>query len=242
MTGALTEEELIRRYFAERGGARVQPRPDVLTGIGDDGAVTRAPAGRDLVTVADMIVAGSHFPTGTPPDAIGHRALAVNLSDLAAMAAEPLWCTLCLSLPAADPGWIGAFADGFFALADRTGIALVGGDTVRGPLAASVTAIGAVAPGMAVFRSGAAAGDDVWVSGTPGDAVAGRLLLGEDAAVSPRGARRAGCRSRRRWRRCIPGRRWPSRSPAAMTTSSASRRRPGAGTSSTVTRRRAACR
>src|SRR5690606_33457352 len=135
-----------------------------------------------LVTVTDILVEGSHFLPGIPPDALGHRALAVNLSDLAAMGAEPLWCTLALSLPEARAGWLEEFARGFFDLADRAGIALIGGDTVRGPLAVNVTALGAVEPGRAVLRQGARPGDQVWVSGTLGDAVAGRLLPGSVTA------------------------------------------------------------
>src|SRR5690606_39160621 len=110
---------------------------------------------------------------------IGHRCLAVNLSDLAAMGAEPLWCSLALSLPAAEPAWVEAFADGLLGLAARHGVELVGGDTVRGPLAATVTLQGRARPGRAILRTGARPGDGIWVTGTPGDAVAGRLLLAE---------------------------------------------------------------
>lgn len=178
---ALDEATLIRRFFADR----VRPRPDVAVGIGDDGALTTPPPGRSLVTVTDMLVEGSHFLPGIPPAALGHRALAVNLSDLAAMGAEPLWCTLALSLPEARAGWLAEFARGFLDLADRAGITLIGGDTVRGPLAVNVTALGAVEPGRTVLRRGARPGDQVWVSGTPGDAVAGRLLLAKPAADPP---------------------------------------------------------
>lgn len=151
-------------------------RADVVVGIGDDGAVLAPSPGQSLVVVTDALVAGTHFPADTPPEAIGHRVLAVNLSDLAAMGAEPRWATLALSLPAVDADWITAFAAGFHALAARSGVALVGGDTVRGPLFAVVTAGGELPPGTAVGRSGARPGDAVYLTGHPGDAVAGRLL------------------------------------------------------------------
>jgi thiamine-monophosphate kinase len=151
-------------------------RPDVAVGIGDDGAVLAPTPGQALVVVTDALVAGTHFPPDLPPDAVGHRALAVNLSDLAAMGAVPRWATLALSLPAVDAAWVAAFAAGFHALAARSGVVLVGGDTVRGPLFAVVTAGGELPPGAAVRRSGARPGDAVYVTGHPGDAVAGRLL------------------------------------------------------------------
>jgi thiamine-monophosphate kinase len=174
------ERTLISRYFAGRHGSR----KDVVLGIGDDAAVLRLEPGWDLVVATDSIAAGTHFPAGIPARAIGHRCLAVNLSDLAAMAAEPLWFSLALSLPAAEPLWLEEFAAGLFALADRSGVVLIGGDTVRGPLSATVTVQGRVRPGAAVTRSGAHAGDGIWVTGNPGDAVAGRLLA-DDAAQIP---------------------------------------------------------
>ncbi|MBL8198049.1 MAG: thiamine-phosphate kinase [Chromatiales bacterium] len=176
----MDERTLISKYFAGRQGSR----PDVLLGIGDDAAVLRCESGWDLVVATDSIAEGTHFPAGIPARAIGHRCLAVNLSDLAAMAAEPLWCSLALSLPKAEPLWMEEFAAGLFALADRSGIALIGGDTVRGPLAATVTVQGRVRPGAAVTRTGARAGDGIWVTGHPGDAVAGRLLLDVAGQVS----------------------------------------------------------
>jgi thiamine-monophosphate kinase len=174
------ERTLISRYFAGRHGSR----KDVVLGIGDDAAVLRLDPGWDLVVATDSIAAGTHFPAGIPARAIGHRCLAVNLSDLAAMAAEPLWFSLALSLPAAEPPWLEEFAAGLFALADRSGVVLIGGDTVRGPLSATVTVQGRVRPGAAVTRSGAQTGDGIWVTGNPGDAVAGRLLA-DDAAQIP---------------------------------------------------------
>lgn len=155
-----------------------------MLGIGDDAAVLRLEPGWDLVVATDSIAEGTHFPAGIPARAIGHRCLAVNLSDLAAMAAEPLWFSLALSLPAAEPPWMEEFAAGLFALADRSAVVLIGGDTVRGPLSATVTVQGRVRPGAAVTRSGAQTGDGIWVTGTPGDAVAGRLLADDAAQIS----------------------------------------------------------
>ncbi|RDZ27059.1 thiamine-phosphate kinase [Lysobacter silvisoli] len=154
----------------ERIRRRVPARADVVLGIGDDAALLRVPAGRELVVAMDTLNAGVHFPDGTAPADIGWKALAVNLSDLAAMAAEPAWCTLSLSLPQADPAWLDAFLDGYLALAAQHGVALVGGDTTRGPLSICVTAHGMVEPGRALRRDRAREGDTVWVSGTLGDA------------------------------------------------------------------------
>lgn len=156
----------------DRIRARTRTRDDVVLGIGDDAALLQPRAGEQLVVTADTLNSGVHFPAGTPAFEIGWKTLAVNLSDLAAMGAAPAWCTLALSLPEADAAWIEAFADGFFALADQHDIVLIGGDTTRGPLSLSVTAMGQVAAGSALRRDAARVGDDVWVSGTLGDAAA----------------------------------------------------------------------
>lgn len=169
----------------ERIRRRVLARGDVLLGIGDDAALLQVPAGRQLVVAMDALNAGVHFPHGTAPADIGWKALAVNLSDLAAMGAEPAWCTLALSLPSADAAWLDAFLDGFAALASLHGVALVGGDTTRGPLSACVTVHGFVEPGRALRRDGARPGDDVWVSGTPGDAAAALALMGLGPVPAP---------------------------------------------------------
>lgn len=161
------EFDLISRIHA-----RVRLRGDVVLGIGDDAALLQVPTGQQLVVTADTLNVGVHFPETTAPSDIGWKALAVNLSDLAAMGASPAWCTLSLSLPDADPAWIDAFLDGFMALADQHGIALVGGDTTRGPLSISVTAMGLVEAGCALRRDSARIGDDVWVTGVLGDAAA----------------------------------------------------------------------
>ena len=157
--------------------ARVATRADVVLGIGDDAALLAPPPGRQLVVTADTLNDGVHFPRGTSPADVGWKALAVNLSDLASMGAEPAWCTLSLSLPQSDPAWIEGFLDGFLDLAEQHGIALVGGDTTRGPLSIAVTATGLVEPGRALRRDGARVGDEVWVTGTLGDAAGGLALL-----------------------------------------------------------------
>lgn len=153
--------------------ATALPRRDIALGIGDDGAVLRVPRGRELVVVMDTMVEGVHFPRGTAAPDVGWKALAVNLSDLAAMGAEPAWATLALTLPKPDATWVRGFARGFAALAKRHGVALVGGDTTRGPLAVTVQAHGFLPPRRALRRDGARVGDVVFVSGTLGDAAAG---------------------------------------------------------------------
>ena len=170
---SLGEFELIERYFTGRGAVR----DDVRLSVGDDAAIVTPRAGAELVLALDTIVADVHFPADTGSRFVGHRALAVNLSDLAAMGAEPAWALLGLTLPAADESWLAGFASGFDELARRFGVALVGGDTTRGPLAATVTVGGWVPVGEALTRSGARHGDDLWVSGTTGDAGAGLAIL-----------------------------------------------------------------
>ncbi|VAW78114.1 Thiamine-monophosphate kinase, partial [hydrothermal vent metagenome] len=161
-----SEFDIIERYFQ-----RSQPmRDDVLLGIGDDAALLRVPAGKQLVVAVDTLVAGRHFPKQTSAADIGHKALAVNLSDLAAMGATPAWATLALTLPTADTAWLQAFSSGFFQLADEYAITLIGGDTTRGPLSITVQVHGFVEPGRALQRSTARPGDAVYVSGTLGEA------------------------------------------------------------------------
>jgi len=152
--------------------SRVALRPDVVLGIGDDAAVIDVPGGQQLVVTTDTLNAGVHFPRDTPVEAIGWKSLAVNLSDLASMGAQPAWCTLALSLPESSQAWLDAFLDGFLALAAQHQVCLVGGDTTRGPLSISVTAMGLVDSGGALRRDAACVGDDVWVTGTLGDASA----------------------------------------------------------------------
>lgn len=176
---ALGEFELIRRYFK-----RHSRRAEVLLGIGDDAAVLAIPADRRLVVTVDTIVAGIHFPEGTSAGDIGYRALAVNLSDLAAMGAQPAWITLSLSLPEAQPRWIEDFAAGLFELANKHGVDLIGGDTVRGPLSITVQAMGLVETDRWLTRSGAQTGDAIYVSGIPGEAAAGLNVIQHPLADS----------------------------------------------------------
>jgi thiamine-monophosphate kinase len=175
----LGEFELIDRFFREAGGRR----GDVVLGVGDDGAILRPPAGFDLVAVSDTLVEGVHFPIGAPGRSVGHRALAVNLSDIAAMGAAPAWTLLALTLPRADEAWLREFAEGFSLLALEHEVSLVGGDTTRGPLMISVQVLGVVPHGRALRRSGGQAGDLICVSGTPGDAAAGLALLAPEATA-----------------------------------------------------------
>jgi thiamine-monophosphate kinase len=165
--------------------ARALSRDDVMLGIGDDAALLRMPAGKLLVVATDTLNAGVHFPVETAPADIGWKALAVNLSDLAAMGAQPAWGTLSLSLPGSDAAWLDGFLDGFLALAQVHGIALVGGDTTRGPLSICVTVHGFVDEGAALRRDGARVGDDIWVSGTLGDAAAALAQWRDGRAVDP---------------------------------------------------------
>ncbi|HEX7915223.1 thiamine-phosphate kinase [Rudaea sp.] len=152
-------------------------REDVRLGIGDDAALLAVPAGQVLAVSTDTLVAGVHFPKDTAPFDIGWKSLAVNLSDLAAMGAQPAWATLALTLPVADVAWVAAFADGFAALAREFDLALVGGDTTQGPLSITVTVHGFVPESLALCRDGAKVGDAVFVTGTLGDAAAGLALL-----------------------------------------------------------------
>jgi thiamine-monophosphate kinase len=177
------EFDLIARIRARTG--RGPSRDDVVLGIGDDAAALRVPAGRLLVVATDTLNAGVHFPDDTAPADIGWKALAVNLSDLAAMGAAPAWCTLSLSMPASDPAWLDGFLDGFLELAAQHRVALVGGDTTRGPLSVCVTVHGFADPQRLLRRDGARVGDDVWISGTLGDAAAALAQWRSGDAVDP---------------------------------------------------------
>ncbi len=168
----LGEFALIERFFS-----RPTARRDVLLGVGDDAALLEVPAGRALVAATDTLVEGTHFLRGAPARSVGHNALAVNLSDLAAMGAEPAWALLSLSLPEADEEWLTEFSAGLLALADEYGVALVGGDTVRGPRVITVEVLGFVDPSLALRRSGARPGDLLYVSGSPGESAAGLEAL-----------------------------------------------------------------
>lgn len=182
-----SEFEIIRKYFT-------RPAPTALLGIGDDCALLSPRAGTTLAVSTDMLLAGRHFFAGADPGKLGHKALAVNLSDLAAMGADPRWALLAIALPGANEKWIAAFARGFFRLARRFGVELIGGDTTRGPLAISITAIGEIPRDSALRRDAARAGEDIWLSGTTGEAalalahLKGRVRLG--------GAARKACLAR----------------------------------------------
>lgn len=161
-----SEFELIARHFTRPAfGARL--------GVGDDAALLAPAAGMELAVSTDMLLVGRHFLPDDDPEKLGHKTLAVNLSDLSAMGARPRWALLALALPEADEGWLAAFSRGFFALAERFGVELVGGDTTRGPLSLCVTVLGEVEAGRALTRAGARPGDEIWVSGSLGGAALG---------------------------------------------------------------------
>jgi thiamine-monophosphate kinase len=186
MNQPMSEFDLIKRYFT-------RATPGALLGVGDDAALLRPGEGNVLAVSTDMLASGTHFFADADPLLLGHKTLAVNLSDMAAMGALPRWATLAIALPGADPSWLERFSAGFFALAQRHGVELVGGDTTRGPLNLCVTIIGEVPQGAALLRSGALPGDAIWVSGRLGDAALAlahlqrRVVLSEQqlAACAP---------------------------------------------------------
>jgi thiamine-monophosphate kinase len=171
-----SEFEIIQRYFS-------RPARHVLLGVGDDAALLRPDAGAELAVSTDLLLEGRHFAKGADARLLGHKALAVNLSDMAAMGATPRWATLAIALPAADEVWIAAFAEGFYALAARFDVDLVGGDTTRGPLTLCVAILGEVPAGLALMRGGARPGDDIWVSGELGGAALALEQPGNAAAA-----------------------------------------------------------
>lgn len=173
------EFELIARYFT-------RPAGNAVLGVGDDCALLDVTNGMDLAVSVDTMVSGTHFFPDVDPENLGHKALAVNLSDMAAMGAMPYWAMLALTLPAVNHEWLEKFAKGFFDLASEFDVSLVGGDTTRGHLSMTVTIMGEVPAGAALRRSGARVGNDIWVSGSLGDAALavahrhGRLVLEAD--------------------------------------------------------------
>lgn len=173
------EFALIRRFFK-----RPVSDPAVVLGIGDDAAVVRVADRTELVLAVDMMVEHRHFLPDSDPEALGHKILAVNLSDLAAMGATPRWALLAGALPDNDAGWLASFTRGLFALADAHGVSVVGGDTTRGPRNLCLTIAGEVPQGQAIRRSGATPGDDVWVSGTLGDAMLALAALQRRTTLS----------------------------------------------------------
>ncbi|MEO8104109.1 MAG: thiamine-phosphate kinase [Betaproteobacteria bacterium] len=167
------EFDLIAKYFT-------RPATRARLGVGDDCALIAVADGCELAISTDTLVSGTHFFADTDPEKLGHKALAVNLSDLAAMGATPRYVTLALTLPAIDHAWLEGFSRGFVQLADESGVELIGGDTTRGPLSMTLTVFGDVPAGRAMRRDGARAGDDIWVSGALGGAaLALRHLRGE---------------------------------------------------------------
>jgi thiamine-monophosphate kinase len=179
------EFELIQRFFT-------RPTPRAVLGVGDDCALLQPAPGMQMAISSDMLVAGRHFFADTDPRCLGHKALAVNLSDLAACGARPLAFTLALALPTADAAWLEPFAQGLLALADEQGCELVGGDTTQGPLNICITVFGEVPTGQALLRSAARPGDDIYVSGTLGDAclalqaLQGRIQLPDEVLRAAR--------------------------------------------------------
>jgi thiamine-monophosphate kinase len=162
----LTEFELIRRYFTH-------PAPGAALGVGDDAALLELDSGLQLAASTDLLLCGRHFSSGADPRSLGHKALAVNLSDLAAMGAKPRWALLAIALPEIDERWLESFVSGWMGLAREHQVALVGGDTSRGPLAICPTVLGEIPKGQALTRSGAKPQDDIWVSGALGLAALG---------------------------------------------------------------------
>jgi len=177
----LDEFSLIDTYFRSQRTCR----DDVVLGIGDDAAVLSPGANQELVITTDLLVADIHFPDATDPRAVGHKALAVNLSDLAAMGAEPAWATLTLCIPQPDTDWLAQFCRGLFTLMDEWSVQLVGGDTVRGPLSIGIQLCGSVEAGGAIRRSGACPGDDLYITGTLGDAAVALLAIQDRLAPAP---------------------------------------------------------
>ncbi|WP_341503112.1 thiamine-phosphate kinase [Gallaecimonas sp. GXIMD4217] len=167
------EFSLIDQYFKGRG----HQRKDVVLGIGDDCALLKMPEQNLLAVTTDTLVAGVHFHHDAPPRAIGHRAVVVNLSDLAAMGADPAWLSLAITLPEADEQWLAEFSAGVVELCEYYGVALVGGDTTRGPLSITITAQGTVPQDKQLTRGGAKPGDWLYVTGTLGDAGLGLALI-----------------------------------------------------------------
>lgn len=180
----LSEFSLIDRFFARRAAVARRSSRAAL-GIGDDCALLAPPAGEMLAISTDMLVEGRHFFPDVDPKALGHKALAVNLSDLAAMGAQPQAFTLAFSLPKADAGWLAAFSDGLFELAERFDCELIGGDTTSGPLNLCITVFGSVPPHVALRRDAAQMGDDIWVSGVLGDARASLGVQRDEWTAAP---------------------------------------------------------
>jgi thiamine-monophosphate kinase len=182
----LGEFDLIHRFFKmESDRMLARDANSIQLGIGDDCALLMPDAHEEIAITTDMLVEGRHFIAGANPAALGHKALAVNLSDLAAMGAKPLGFTLAIALPESDPAWLEAFSNGLFQLAKEHQCPLIGGDTTAGPLNICITAFGAIPKDQAIKRSGACVGDDIWVSGTVGDARLTLAALRHELVLTP---------------------------------------------------------
>jgi len=180
----LDEFSLIQQFFSDAQNKTTQD--GVILGIGDDAAILKPAEGEELLFTTDTLTSGVHFPAETPPGAIGHKALAVNLSDIAAMAGQARWFTLALSLPEPDSAWLSAFSDGLFTLAKQYGVSLVGGDTTRGPLSITLSVIGTIPEKRAIRRSTARPGDVIYITGQPGMAALGLAAINDEVALSDR--------------------------------------------------------
>ncbi|MEE1674342.1 thiamine-phosphate kinase [Agarivorans aestuarii] len=176
----LGEFDIIEKFFQ-----RSASRPDVLLGVGDDAALVTIPENNQIAISTDTLVEGVHFFSDIPPRALGHKALAVNLSDMAAMGAEPRWVTLAITLPEIDEAWLAQFSKGFYDLAEYFNVALIGGDTTKGPLSITVTVHGVVPNGKALRRDGAKPGDWVYVTGNIGDSGLALAHLQNKISLSP---------------------------------------------------------
>ena len=178
----MDEFSLIQQYFSAAQNRTAQD--GVILGIGDDAAIIKPAEGEELLFTTDTLIKGVHFPEETAPEAIAHKALAVNLSDIAAMAGSARWFTLALSLPEADSTWLKAFSAGLFALAKKFGVSLVGGDTTRGPLSITLSVIGTIPEKMAIRRSTASPGDAIYITGFPGMAALGLAAIKDEVTLS----------------------------------------------------------
>ncbi len=180
----MKEFDLIKRYFSEQ----VVKRKDVLLGIGDDCAILKSNDAQNIAVTTDTLVAGVHFPHNTSAKAIGHKSIAVSLSDLAAMGAEPAWASLAITMPTADEAWINDFCEGVFELCEYANVQLIGGDTTQGPLSITVTAQGLTIPEKHITRSGAKPGDWLYVSADIGDAGLALMHINGDITLTPESA------------------------------------------------------
>ena len=177
----MKEFELIKRYFTDQ----VVKRKEVTLGIGDDCALISPPQNQEIAITTDTLVSGVHFPENTAPRAIGHKAVAVNLSDLAAMGAEPSWISIAITLPEIDESWVNEFCQGVFELCEYFNVQLIGGDTTQGPLSITVTAQGLCPEGTALKRSGATPGQWIYVTGEIGDAALALKHINNEVQVEP---------------------------------------------------------